>query len=776
MTNTQKQIRGPATLLIALAALGVAGNLFPYPLFYGVDFLFGSIAVLIAVAIFGPVWGTAAAALPAAQTILLWNHPYAALVLLLEAFCVGLLLRRYRANLALAGFLFWLVVGIPLVFVLYRYALGMDHSDSLLACLKQGANGVINSLCASLLATYIPRLRAYQAGRDPRLSLFETVFNSFIAAALIPIFLLLTVDARRAVKEVEREASAYLAATSSRISLSVARWRDDHVRAMSMLADFLERAGPLASGELQQLLAAHRKAWPNFHGTFVTNAEGLTIAFDPVMNARGEPNIGINFSDRPYFQLAKGGGPSPAISEVFIARGGVFEPVFNVTTAVRPAGRFLGVVSGSVNLGDLGAILRTIANNVEYDATIVDENGHVVAATNAQHRPMSLYPNYEKFAVRFGQAYFFHRWPGQTMAPMARWKKSSLGMSTLIPGLGTWHIVVEVPLRSQQDQLYARYGQVLTIFLVLAFVLLVTSYWVASMITRPLMQLSAETTNLPERIQGGQSIEWPRSRLLEVSWLTENFNGALEALQRRFKELESSRGELAQANRTKDEFLSIASHELKTPLTPLKLQLQMLKTAISRSGEQAFDPARARRAFDIADQQINRLIRLIDDLLDVSRINAGKLRLNREPIDLAALLRNTGEQYGPQLAAAGCQLELRTPDSLTVPLDPLRIEQVVINLLTNAAKYAPGSRVELSLETRDGLALIRVRDEGPGIPEEARHRVFERFERVHSKDQVSGLGLGLFISRQIVEAHAGRLEVASESGKGSTFSIQLPLA
>lgn len=775
MTTPREPIRTPASLLIVLAALALAGNLFPFPLFYGVDFIFGSIAVLLAVAIFGPAWGLAAALLPATQTILLWNHPYAGIVLLLEAFCVGTLLRRSRANLALAGLVYWLFLGMPLVFVLYRHALAMEQSDAVLAALKQAANGIINALLASLLASYIPRLRAYQGGRDPRLSLFETVFNSFIAAALIPIFALLTVDARRAVSEVEREANSNLSAISSRISLSVARWRDDHVRAMNMLGEFLERAGPIGHEELQHLLAAHRKAWPNFHGSFVTNAEGITVAFEPKVNSRGESTLGINFADRPYFQLMKGGGPSPDISSVFLARGGVFEPVFNVTSAIRPRGRFLGIVSGSVNLLDLGAILRTIANNVVYDATIIDSDGHVVAATSPKLKPMSLYPSYERFAVRFGQAYLFHRWPEQPMSPMARWKKSSLGMSTLIPGLGSWHLVVEVPLRSQQDELYERYGRVLTIFLVLAFVLLVTSYWVASLIARPLMQLSAETTNLPDRIEGGRPIHWPGSRLLEVSLLVQNFNHALDALRHRFRELESSRAELDQANRTKDEFLSIASHELKTPLTPLKMQVQMLKRAILNAGERGPDPARAQRALDISEQQINRLVRLIDDLLDVSRINAGKLKLNRESIDLAALARNVGEHYAPQLTAAGCELALAVPDSLILAADPLRIEQVVVNLLTNAAKYAPGSRVELSVERRADQAVIRVSDTGPGIPEEARQRVFDRFERVHSKDQVSGLGLGLFISRQIVEAHGGRIDVVSESGKGSTFTIQLPL-
>jgi signal transduction histidine kinase len=769
-------LKAPLWQLVALTTLGIAGNFLSMPLFFGVEYLFGSIAVLIATALFGPVPGLFVAFLPAVQTILLWHHPYAAIPLLLEAPFVGLAIRRFRANLALAAMLYWILGGLPLVFFLYRYGLRMEQPDAVLAALKQSTNGVANAVVASLLVTYVPQLRAYQIGRDPRLTLFETIFNAFLAAALIPVFLILTFDARRVVGEVERDAQANLNALTSRIAITVSRWREDHVRAISMVANFMEQHRKFDAPMVQQVLVAHRRAWPNFYGSFVCDEKGVTIAFEPPVNARGESTIGISFADRAYFQKMRAGSTEPDVSPVFLARGGVFVPVTNITAPILRDGKFSGIVSGSINLEDLRQILSNVSTRLRYEATIVDSFGRVVASTGDSKKPLDSFPDFAKVQGAPGGNFSYHRWPDQPMPPMTRWKKSFLGLAMPIPGIGGWFLVVESPLRQQQDQLYARYGRVLTLFLVLAFALLVTSSWVAGTIARPLIQLSAETSSLPVQLEDTRPIRWPGSRLLEVNLLVQNFRMAFDALKRRLEELERSRAQLDLANRTKDEFLSIASHELKTPLTPLKMQVQMARNLLRREDGQAIDSERARRSFAIAEQQINRLTHLIDDLLDVSRITAGKLKLNLESFDLAGALREVAEQYRPQLTAAGCPLEVEAPAALTLRADRLRVEQVIVNLLTNAAKYAPRAKVRLSLAEAGGWAELRVSDEGPGIPPEAQEKIFDRFERVHTKLHVTGLGLGLFISRQIIEAHGGRITVSSELGTGSTFTVSLPLS
>jgi len=230
-----------------------------------------------------------------------------------------------------------------------------------------------------------------------------------------------------------------------------------------------------------------------------------------------------------------------------------------------------------------------------------------------------------------------------------------------------------------------------------------------------------------------------------------------------------------EAIRVRDEFLSIASHELKTPLTPLKLQIQNLKRFVASGTLSSLSPEKLKKIAETSDRQIDRISTLIDDLLDVTRITAGKFGLNREEVDLVEIIREALDRYGPQLATAECGIELSAPDKAYGHWDKLRVEQVVINLLTNAIKYAPKTLIQISVTLEEGKAVFTVKDQGVGISEEDQKRVFDRFERVKSVNNIGGLGLGLFITRQIVEAHGGKIDLESTVGRGSSFIVVLPL-
>lgn len=229
------------------------------------------------------------------------------------------------------------------------------------------------------------------------------------------------------------------------------------------------------------------------------------------------------------------------------------------------------------------------------------------------------------------------------------------------------------------------------------------------------------------------------------------------------------------AIQVRDEFLSIASHELKTPLTPLKLQLQLLARQIKQEPE-ALTDVKLDKIMKNSDKQLNRLSKLIDDLLDVSRISAGKLKLDLEEVNLQDILKEILVQYGHQLQSNHEKVELEADVPVYCKVDPLRIEQVLINLLTNAVKYAPMKTIRISLVKEKNCAKICVKDQGPGISKEHHERIFRRFERVKATDNIGGLGLGLYISRQIIEAHNGKIYVESEPGAGSNFIIELPLS
>jgi len=233
------------------------------------------------------------------------------------------------------------------------------------------------------------------------------------------------------------------------------------------------------------------------------------------------------------------------------------------------------------------------------------------------------------------------------------------------------------------------------------------------------------------------------------------------------KQADEERLRLAQAQeaiRLRDEFLVIAAHELKTPLTVLGLQLQKLQ----RMGA-------PQESVGTALRSARRLGALVDTLLDVSRIATGQLKVDVQECDLAELVREVVERWRDEASRAGCQLHVDAPAPVRGRWDPLRIDQVIENLLGNAIKYAPGKPVRISIAARGDLAELCVSDDGPGIPPGAEARIFRRFERATDVRNYGGLGLGLYIVREIVEAHGGTISVDTAAGKGATFRVALPL-
>jgi len=233
--------------------------------------------------------------------------------------------------------------------------------------------------------------------------------------------------------------------------------------------------------------------------------------------------------------------------------------------------------------------------------------------------------------------------------------------------------------------------------------------------------------------------------------------------------------DLRKAVRDRDDFLSIASHELRTPLTTLSLEIQSLKRALHKRPTTASKNGRLERSAEVAENQINRLITLVEELLDVSRLASGRLRVEPTEFDLSDLVREVASRLKPSLDAAGCALSVEARARAVGSWDRLRVEQVVANLVSNALKYGPGSPVEMSVTRETECACIRVRDHGIGIALQDQRRIFQRFERAVPMSHYSGFGLGLWIAREIVAAHGGSIDVDSELGRGATFTVRLPV-
>jgi signal transduction histidine kinase len=229
---------------------------------------------------------------------------------------------------------------------------------------------------------------------------------------------------------------------------------------------------------------------------------------------------------------------------------------------------------------------------------------------------------------------------------------------------------------------------------------------------------------------------------------------------------------LEAAVKARDQFLSIASHELKTPLTALQLQLQSLARAVE-GGERGYD--RLAHKLRTVTRSTERLGELVNRLLDVSRVGEGPMDLVRDEVDLAALAEEVAARFADAALEAGSSLEVDARSPVRGPWDRLRLETVVVNLLSNAVKYGRGRPITLRVWAADGCALLQVRDGGIGIESADQARIFARYGRAVPERHYGGFGVGLWVSRLVAEAHGGHLEVESSPGEGATFTLELPL-
>jgi PAS domain S-box-containing protein len=232
--------------------------------------------------------------------------------------------------------------------------------------------------------------------------------------------------------------------------------------------------------------------------------------------------------------------------------------------------------------------------------------------------------------------------------------------------------------------------------------------------------------------------------------------------------------QLLSSVRVRDEFLSIASHELRTPLAAIQLQVENLDRMVQKHGAQHLASGRITGDLGRTAGHVKRMTRLVDTLLDISHLSEGRLSLDRREIDLVQVVLDVVRSMRAGATAANCDVQISVPATLVGTWDRMRLEQVITNLLANAIKFGAGKPIDVSLTSEEGSARLTVVDRGIGIAREQQKRIFERFERGVSTRHFGGFGLGLWISKQIIEAHAGHITVESRTGQGARFTVDLP--
>lgn len=538
--------------LLAIAA--VAGNYFKLPFVFGIDFLFGSIPVLVALNLFGIVAGTFLAVLASAYTYFLWGHPYAIIIFVGEALFVGLFLKKKTDNLILLDTIYWIAIGMPLVGLFYYGIMEVDATVTQVVALKQALNGIGNAAAAGILVAFLPvRKWLGQEQRQNDIHLKVVLFNLLAVIAITPTFVGLFLYNGLQLGELQKDIERQLKIISSSSIRQVLDWQERNVVAVTGLAQEARQIGMERSSALQKATETIARVSPQLHNMYVADKNAVTVAFYPPVNELGESTLGISFADRQYAKELKMTG-KPVLSGLFIGRGGVFGPIMTYSVPIANEGHFSGFALGAINLDYVCNMLKDLHTDT-LNATIVDNQGRVVATTKEGVAPLSEFD-----ADMGGESLPFAgtirlRVPSYAVnAPtIERWRHSSFTLTTPLGALLPWKIVVEMATAPYYAILYAVYLKSFSYMFVLVLLVLFAAMFLSRSMDRALKKISETAVTATEKMIRQEQVNWPDSNVHELSLLTTQFRKMSQLLQDKFRELEKANNTLEQTveSRTK---------------------------------------------------------------------------------------------------------------------------------------------------------------------------------------------------------------------------------
>lgn len=527
--------------LFVFAAAAICGNFINVPLSPGVDFVFGSIAVLITIYMYGTLWGAAVAITGGVYTYFLWNNPYAAIIFTMEALFVGYMINRKEGNLLLIDGLYWITGGIPLGFLFYYVILGMNIHMVILMILKLTVNGVFNALLANFIITYLPFSWIIPGWPKTKISFHTTLFNVFVGLVLIPPLIILFMQSRHEFTEMQHDIKYILKHQSEELSSRLVFWRQQHEYPLKELASVISHHDMKASNELQQNVINIKKSFPELLGLSICDKNGISIAIYPDKNLNGRPSIGTDFSDRDYFINAQSTMKS-YISPVFQGRSAISQPVIAISVPVISNGNFKGVVSGGLDLSYISRILNLNAGMEPVFVTVVDSNGRVISSTRDSLKVMSNFNSSRSGEGRKIDSTNFQWFPAETedKHQAIQWQKSIYETSTTIGTGLPWTLVVQVPVEPFLMELHYNNIKIMIVMLALVIVAVLLSTVFTKWMARPISSLASFTSDIPNKLDSGKTIEWlPPSHISEIDSLINNFKSMTDIVQLNFKELQN---------------------------------------------------------------------------------------------------------------------------------------------------------------------------------------------------------------------------------------------
>ena len=537
---------------ILFGLLGFAVNCFRLELFFNIDFLFGSIITMFVLPRYGPWPGTLAAVIAATPTWHHWHHPWAIVIFTMEAFIAGMLLEKRRWELSVNDIVYWFSGGLSLVYLFYHLVMGFSNQSTLLIALKQGVNGVFNSLVAMAISIAV----SYSNSSPKKLpGLRELLFVSLSFFVLIPAMGYLYFDINRSLGQqldtYRQSISRACGVADQSVSLWLALNRDTIVT----LAKLVEAPEVMRQPEMQRIVETMRSTNPDFKRMAVIGKTSVTQAFSPLLDEYGSSNIGLNLSDRPYIKPILS-PEHPIVYEIFAGRIGIPGPRLIILAPMLKRNNYRGAAFGVLDISVLQHLLRKIVGERAMAITLVDRNGRIVISTQDKRKPLDSFRLPENGSLKPLENGISHWTPNQQpeTSAMKRWF-SSFYIKQIPIGIGNgWQLVIESSLKPQLEIIGQRTSESLGIIALLIMATIALSHLFAAKFSSVFRELERVTREFPLRISSDESIVWPMPMTREIAGLTGNFQLMSAAIQQHVAQLEILNETLEQrvAERTRE--------------------------------------------------------------------------------------------------------------------------------------------------------------------------------------------------------------------------------
>ena len=532
---------------IALVAAGLCGNYLKFPLFLNIDLLFGSIFALLVLLFHGYWRGILAGALIASYTFIIWNHPYAIIILTAEIAIVGYLVKRRKMGVVLADGLYWLFAGLPLAFLLYRLVMEASPENVEIIMAKQAINGIANAVVAGLIYNAIAiRKRSYQ------IKLRDVITNQLIAFLLLTALAVMAFSSRQDFANMDKSIRSALIYHEMQLNEQLNKWLQNRSSSIIYLAKIGAEKTPL---ELQRQLEHATKSDSNFLSMSVQDNTDTGIAFYPLIDKMGEANIGRNFSDRLYLAAIKQ-SLKPVLSEISIARTGAPAPRVAILMPIFSDKGYNGYVAGALNLNQIKAMLDTNVRETGLHYTLIDKNDKVIMTNRSDQTVMNPFFCGAGTITQLDKN--ISQWVpilSSTSPASERWKSSKYFVTHEVGEQGEWTLVLEQPVAPYQMKLFESYANKFTLlFLILIFALAVAERFSREAL-KSLNKLNSLSHALPDKIaSSGNHISWPESGIEETQQLMANFRAMANILTTQFGKIRDSSALLEQrvTDRTND--------------------------------------------------------------------------------------------------------------------------------------------------------------------------------------------------------------------------------